>query len=561
MKRNIILLLVFVLGIHQIIIAQVSSGGIPATFSNKYLSENIPQITIPSPDLTLLANEDYKNDSLNLPRRFMEIVPIDINLTEAAIWSQLEDGSRVGLLKVKSHNALAFSLYFDRFFLPKGAKLFLYDENNMQMKGAFTEVNNTDDQSFATELIYGDVVVLEINCHTISGENPILHISGFGYAYRDIPEFTTEKGFGSSDFCEVNINCAPEGNGWQTVKSGVIRIQVKVGGSAYWCTGSLVNNVRNDQKPYVLTADHCAYQLGHYASSTDLLQWLFYFNYESAVCDNPSQEPQLYSMVGASKVAHGGERGNTGSDFYLALLSQNVPSAYHPYFIGWSAVNEPSLTGRSIHHPQGDIKKISTYTQPLVSTNWINNTLQSHWKVFWSETENGWGVTEGGSSGSPLLNNNGRIVGTLTGGYAACESAGVVGPDKPDYYGKFSYHWESNGTADTNQLRPWLDPDNTGFVNLDGLYMGIETSQEIMTNDIIIFPNPAQSLLNINFVNFEPSNARVALMDITGRVIKLLILDKQTTEIKVNISELVIGVYVLGIESEQMNVWKRFIKN
>ncbi len=56
------------------------------------------------------------------------------------------------------------------------------------------------------------------------------------------------------------------------------------------------------------------------------------------------------------------------------------------------------------------------------------------------------------------------MIGTLTGGLAGCDD-----PDKPDYYGKFSYHWQSNGTADTAQLKPWLDPDDTGVLSLDGI--------------------------------------------------------------------------------------------
>jgi PKD repeat protein len=94
----------------------------------------------------------------------------------------------------------------------------------------------------------------------------------------------------------------------------------------------------------------------------------------------------------------------------------------------------------------------------------MNNGLQSHWEVGWNETANGHGVTEGGSSGSPLLDSYGRIVGTLTGGLSSCNS-----PNEKDYFGMFPYHWASNGTTDDQQLKPWLDPDNTGVSYLDGI--------------------------------------------------------------------------------------------
>lgn len=560
MKSGIIFSIALFLLFQEVVESQISSGGIPLSFTNKLQTEYIRQYTIPAPDLKNLGEEDMRNDSLNLPHRFMEIVPVDVNISASATWEKISDDNCVCRLILRSHGALAISLYFDDFYLPEGARFFIYDETGLQLKGAFTKVNKHEDRLFATELINGDAVILELNIPAIMKEAAMLHISGFGFAYREVPGLVREKGFGGSDFCEVNIGCAPEGNNWQTVKSGIVRIQVRVSGSAFWCTGSLLNNAKNDLKPYILTADHCAFQLGHYATPADLAQWLFYFNYESPVCEDPTQEPELYSMVGASKVANGGERGNTGSDFYLVLLDQQVPHSYHPYYNGWSAVNEISPSGVTIHHPEGDIKKISTYSEPVESSSWFGNGVQSHWKVFWLETENGWGVTEGGSSGSPLFNNSGRIIGTLTGGYSACESSGVVGPDKPDYYGKFSYHWESNGSEDTIRLKPWLDPDNTGISFMDGLYVGITENFESLSDEIFLFPNPAQDIVNINFINFEPSIEKVEIMDVMGRTVKIFQFKSPSIQLELNISDIPAGVYIVGVENRQKRILKKFIK-
>ncbi len=51
--------------------------------------------------------------------------------------------------------------------------------------------------------------------------------------------------------------------------------------------------------------------------------------------------------------------------------------------------------------------------------------LERFWKVNkWLETENGYGTTEQGSSGSPLLNENHRIVGQVKGGpFYICDDA------------------------------------------------------------------------------------------------------------------------------------------
>ena len=75
-----------------------------------------------------------------------------------------------------------------------------------------------------------------------------------------------------------------------------------------------------------------------------------------------------------------------------------------------------------MHHPSGDIKKISTYSSNLNTSGWNGNGVQSHWRVYWTSNSNGHGVTEGGSSGSPIFRANGRIMGTLTGGGSYCNS-------------------------------------------------------------------------------------------------------------------------------------------
>lgn len=540
--------------------SQISSGGIPLSFGIRTFAEHIHQIIIPPPNIRILAKEDSLNDNLDLPHRFMEIIPVKIDLTSAGSWMLQPNGSAICRLKLISEGALAISLYFDRFYLPAGTKLFLYDESGNQVKGSYTQFNNSVGGLFATELIFGNTVILELNCESGSERDTPVIISGFGYAYREIPRYIEGKGFGTSEYCEINVNCSPEGSNWQSIKSGVIRLQIKVSGSAYWCTGSLVNNAKNDRKPYILTADHCAYHFGHYASEADLMQWLFYFNYESATCENPTSEPELLSMVGATKIANGGEHGNTGSDFYLVLLNQYVPAGYHPYFNGWSAINEPSTSGVTIHHPDGDIKKISTYNQPLVSTNWFNNTVQSHWKVFWTETENGWGVTEGGSSGSPLFNNAGRIVGTLTGGYAACDPSGVYGPDKPDYYGKFSWHWASNGSNATEQLKPWLDPDNTGLTFLDGLYVGQDMHLPVPNPEILVYPNPAHDFLVVNFTNFEPSCVIIEFADVMGTVVLKKRLDKPLSTETFHIGDWRAGIYFMSLYGKNVSHVTRFIK-
>ncbi len=265
-------------------------------------------------------------------------------------------------------------------------------------------------------------------------------------------------------------------------------------------------------------------------------------------------------MVGASKIAQGGNRGYTGSDFYLVRLNQPVPNEYNPYFNGWSAIDEASSDGVTIHHPEGDIKKISVYTTPVQTSTWPGGSgIQSHWKVFWVQTENGWGVTEGGSSGSPLFNSQGKIIGSLTGGYAACEASGGTGPDQPDFYGKFSYHWQSNGNSDTAMLKPWLDPDNTGITQLEGKLLG-GIHHETKPGSINIFPNPTTGLININFTNFEPCDVNMVIINNLGNPVKNYYCSDSEIGLTADISELPVGFYTLKMDYEGNYIVRKIVK-
>ena len=98
------------------------------------------------------------------------------------------------------------------------------------------------------------------------------------------------------------------------------------------------------------------------------------------------------------------ERGWKWRLWFLLVELNNDPD-FNPYFAGWNRSNIPATSGVSIHHPSGDIKKISTFTQSLTSAGGLGfgNDNTTHWRVYWSNTVNGHGVTEGGSSGSQYI--------------------------------------------------------------------------------------------------------------------------------------------------------------
>ena len=465
MKRIFIiafLLLILLFANVNSVLSQISVGGIPLSLSTKNDNSFYQTIIVEKPDMQKTALEDELANKRNKPYRIGINIPVNKGIENSGTWTVSANGDKIWRLKLTAKDATALGVYYNSFYIPKGGKLFLYNDAYAKIIGAYTSVNNSPSGLFATELISGESVTLEYDQPEYVKDNAIINISEINYAYRSV------NGISSSGSCEVNVNCS-EGNNWKAQKQGVVKIVVKAEAGTYLCSGSVVNNTRHDYTPYVLTADHCAYDGGG-ATPADLAQWIFYFDYEAPTCDNPTSIDNLatMTMTGATKMAEAGEGGATGSDFYLVLLNNSIPDSYNPFFIGWDRTNNPSPSGVGIHHPSGDIKKISTYDSTLVASEWGSNGVLSHWQVYWDQTANGHGVTEGGSSGSPIFDNNGRLVGTLTGGDSDCSNLSGA-----DWYGKFYYHWDLNDTTPQGRLKDWLDPDSIGVVQLDGVYYPI----------------------------------------------------------------------------------------
>ncbi len=454
----------FLFGITINSYAQISQGGTPPSFSAPSVSDDFEIREFPKPDIEKVRVEDGEDEKNGKPYRFGVSVPVNLNIENSGTWTDLPDGGRIWRLKLKSQNALALTVCFDEYWLSPGGKLYLYNEDKTQVIGGFTEFNNHESGLFSTEFIKGETVTLEYyeqgvkfnkGNRTVKLPRAKISISEIAYAYRGFGTFF--KGVGDSDTCEVDIICSPEGDNWLDEKRGVALASIKNGSNWFSCSGSLINNTAEDCSPYFLLADHCAYNSG-YASAADLLEWMFYFGFDAPTCGG-SASSAYFTNGGCTKKANSGDYGaGGGSDFFLVLLNYSIPDGWNPYYNGWNRGTSASSSGVSIHHPAADNKKISTYTSTL-------SNYTTHWQVNgWTATANGRGVTEGGSSGSPIFDNNGRIVGTLTGGSSFCDT-----PTEPDYYGKFSYHWLSNGATDAEQLKPWLDPDpGTGATTLDG---------------------------------------------------------------------------------------------
>jgi hypothetical protein len=401
------------------------------------------------------------------------------------------DGFSIWKLSVEAENADAIIVYFDELTLPVGSEIVAYSADDPSNRTrVFTENSNKYLKTFALPIVNSDKVVVEATIPP--GQAGEFHavISEIGCIVGKGDKGTT--GFGDADPCYINVNC-PDGQPYQDAKRAVAQYTYTVGGNIENCTGTLLNNTAQDDRNLFLSAQHCAIE----ATPTELGQALFYFNYESPDCDNPSSSAGLLddAVVGCTRLAASGGQHPVppdGSDFHLFELNP-IPASYNVYYAGWNRNDVGSdipMPGAIIEHPLSDIKKISfidSFTQAMTSTDFYANCIQM------SGTG---GIIEPNASGSGVFDNNKRVIGTISYGSTGCV---IPGEFNMAAGGKFFVHWDMNGTNADRQLKPWLDPTNSGVMTLDGKNSGtVGMADEIEKAILVsIYPNPATGIITI----------------------------------------------------------------
>lgn len=468
------------------------------------------------------------------------------NITEKA--TCIQDSKQLFVYRFVQEQENLVTFYFDELNCGKTGILHLYDPDSKDII-TLSDINR---KPYAIGPIKASEIILQfetdVDCTDFS-----IQLNEIGIIPSSTEKDTQNTGFGTSQECEINVNC-DQTEQIQRAKKGVARILLRKGGAQYWCTGSLINNTRKNRDPLFLTADHC----GQDASESDFAQWIFYFNYEAESCSTPIQEPNSNVIIGSTLLAASNGSTNTSSDFKLLRLNETITDDYDVVFNGWKRINITPQDVYGIHHPNGDIKKISYASSGILSTTYggyYENQLAMYWRLVWTEKQYGHGVTEGGSSGSPLFDKNGLIVGTLSGGTASCSQQ-----NNPDYYGKISYHWNENGNSNNQKLQPWLDPDNSGISALGSL--GDDTSiPEDESPKIVVYPNPTtDGTFFIELENEIPEKFSLQIMSQKGQAIahEYEIIQNK---ISVKILNRTNGLYILKFSIDESETTMKIFQN
>ncbi len=467
------------------LLAQSEYGGVPTYLQELDIKSSVDEsspIAIDHDIARRLKANDVSENILALP------ILTDLSAKKKLNFFKSNETSTVFHQKIGIGAGTESYIRLADYHLPKGARLYIIGDDGAQIKGAYTRANNKETGNFMVGPVRGDIIV-EYNSPTpIRPDQLPFKIDQI---YTGVTDYgAMETGYGTSFDCMINVNC-DEGRGFGEEKRGVVRIRIVGEEGIALCTGSLMNNTAEDQTPYVLSAFHCIEPVGiDFTPLYDM--WYFDFNYEGNSCATPDTEPDFVTVQGAEKLA---EWQNT--DMLLVRITAPIPIEANAYFNGWD-IREDYLPAESvmIHHPNGDIKKISrdvdTLRLDVTDRAWDNGFVSPALSHVRSEFDEA--TYQPGSSGAPLFDDKGRVVGQLHGGPRSDEFCTIA----IAYSGRLSESWDA-GDGPESRLRDWLDPLDEGGKILDGLESDsqaqlVKFNGRVITADGIAISNVAVSL-------------------------------------------------------------------
>lgn len=597
MKKTL-LALSLVAGCTFVSNAQINTGGLPLSLVSAEAANTdqyFTPVSYPAPDLQQVMQEDAKASRTDpKPYRAGVLIHTDFTFPQSGTFTTLSDGKKIWRGQINIANAPALLFYYDQFHLPQGVRLFITNANKKQIVGAFTENNNSADGRFASQEIQGGIVNFELDIDQhVNVENIRLHVNRAGYMYRSVAHLqqfagnedggtaskpTLDPFQGYSSVCEVNAIC-PAGQNYPEQRKATVRIIMPMGNNYVgFCTGTLINNTKGDCTPYILTATHC--EETNSKINDTFSDWMFFFNFESPDCAGNGAAPDGAYMTGADFVSRANYNQNNQSiigDFLLVKLRSKVPASYGAFFAGWNrATSMPAnATYINFHHPSGDMKKLAVANNISPNGTFNQFSIQgTHWAVNFTT-----GGNEGGSSGSALFDANGRIIGDLSGGSdnqgCVADTNGLgdqatLGIDA--VYSKLSRNWEypeGNGVANA-QLKPWLDPLNTGSTTINSLSAsgtcnspttGITNTNAALDNAVTVYPNPViNGTLRLRINLDKTTDLVVSVYDITGaRKAVYNMKQIRSGEYTFDMSNYANGAYMISISNGEATTSKKIM--
>lgn len=469
MSRKLVWLLLLAFGgaVHT-----ASAGVVPTASMYSVQSVNRLEAVLPAQlDLARVGEEDIMRERLGLAPRFA--IPERVSITPAknGTWEDLGDGRMLWRLRVVGREGTtSLNLGFTRFKMSPESRLLVYSTDGTEILRPFTAADNEIHGELWTPVVITRDLIVELTVPKRERQMVELRLGWVNQGYRGFGTISADS-YNKSGSCNLDVECLGVSDTWRDQMRSVAVIST--GGSTF-CTGSLLNDTAGDRKMYFITANHCS------ITSANAASLVAYWNYQNSFCRTPGSAASGTAGDGTKTQFHTGSffrASSAASDFTLVELDDPPVAAYNHFWAGWDrSTGDFTCTAAApcacIHHPNTDEKRITYVTTNTATTSY--NTPASpgdgtHIWAHWATDPPGPftvpGVTEPGSSGSPLYSAAGRFIGQLHGGPSSC---GATGDNLSDYYGRFSVSWTGGGTSST-RLSNWLDAGSTGATTVNGI--------------------------------------------------------------------------------------------
>jgi V8-like Glu-specific endopeptidase len=266
-----------------------------------------------------------------------------------------------------------------------------------------------------------------------------------------------------NESCVENAECVSIPQAIEDVRNAFASIVFRSGPFYYACTGGLIaDSDTSSDIPYFLTANHCV------SKSQEAQSLETFFQYVEPNCSGASSCELSLSdsdTTGSTIIAS-----NRTGDYTLLRLSENPPGG--SVYLGWNDADVAHSNGEELYRISHPGAAPQAYSEHQVDTSAA--TCRTWPRGAWIYSRDTFGATEGGSSGSPVLNANGEIVGQLSGscGYnvnQVCDNTSNATVDGAfaNYYIEISQYL---GAGDVGGTSPEIcddNIDNDGDGNVD----------------------------------------------------------------------------------------------
>jgi hypothetical protein len=408
-------------------------------------------------------------------------------------------------IKLKVKGAKFLSLFFDDIDIAQGSEMYIYNPKENILVGPINNENYGKSSHLLTGIITGDELIITlIEDVRVLGKSKV-HL---GKIYSGGEETTNYGGLGLALGCNINAKC-PEGLPFSDQSDAVTLVLIPTPDGLVTCSASLINNACQNLKPNLLTAFHCLdFPRDGVLSpdeKADVNNWSFVFQYRSPNCSNIDGSD--ITIVGSKLISAWNQ-----TDYALLELNSKPYLGSGIKYAGWSRTGQTPTSSFGFHHPRGDIMKVSLDGDAATQFTWDNikkggfspSTTNAYWQVDFDANK---GTIEEGSSGSPLFDQNKRVVGQLRGNQLKKDDVDFC-TDRRAHYGRLDLSWNGGGTS-TSQLSSSLSDDpsvtQTNTIGIPGFNLP----------DVICGPLPLA--LNMNGVsNMSFVGGGIQGIDITG---------------------------------------------